>query len=51
MADAGAVIDIGGECQQRKILPIHVVLQIEDAREARAGNLRFLPSAVAFLRG
>src|SRR5438045_9759837 len=50
MAAASAVINVSGEGKQREVLPVHVVLQIEDTRETSAGNLRFVPGAVGSLR-
>src|SRR5215813_10980916 len=34
---------------QRERIPVEVVLQIENAREARAGEIRFAPGAIAVL--
>src|SRR5207302_2838116 len=50
MTKAVAIIHIRRESEQRKILPIHVVLQIEHARKSGAGDLLFLPRAVGLLR-
>src|SRR5216683_3990745 len=35
---------------QREILPVHVVHEVEHAREARTGEMRFVPGAFFFLR-
>ena len=43
MAQTAAIIDVGREREEREILPVHVVLKIEHAREAGAGDLRFRP--------
>src|SRR2546423_8340112 len=48
--NAFAIIQICGERQKRKILPIHVVLEIENSRETRASRFQFVPRAVLFLR-
>ena len=47
VANAAAVIDVGREREEREILPIHVVFQVENPRETGAGNFRFIPGAVA----
>ena len=47
---SAAIIDIGRQREEREILTIHVVLQIEDARKTGAGDLRFLPGTIALLR-
>src|SRR5256885_6515481 len=49
MAEAAAIIHIGREREQREILPVHVVLEVEDARETGAGNLRLVPGAIGLL--
>lgn len=46
MTEAAAVIDVGRQGEEREVLPVHVVLQIEDPRETRSGDLRFIPGAV-----
>src|SRR5438477_6114825 len=50
MSEPAAIIDIGREREKRKILPIHIVLQIEYSRKTGAGNLRFVPCAIGSLR-
>src|SRR5205085_4110571 len=50
MPEPTAIIDIGREREKRKILPIHIVLQIKHPRETGAGNLRFIPRAIGSLR-
>src|SRR5438067_12214778 len=50
MPEPAPIIDIGREREQRKILPIHVVLQIKHPRETGAGNLRLVPRAIWALR-
>src|SRR6266446_6123204 len=50
MPDAAAVVYVGRQGQQREVLAIHVVLQIENARESGAGNFRLIPGAVGALR-
>src|SRR5262249_41101548 len=50
ICDAAAVIDVGGEGEQREVLTVHVVLQIEHARKTGACDLLFGPRAVGFLR-
>ena len=50
MIEPAAIIDVGRQREQREILPVHVVLQIEHARETGAGNLRLVPRAIALLR-
>src|SRR4051812_8010340 len=43
-------VAVGGESKQRPTVPIHVVFQIKDFREASAGDLVLGPTAVAILR-
>src|SRR5947207_12650846 len=50
MTKPAAIIHVCREGEQRKILPIHVVLQIEHARKSGAGDLLFLPRAIGLLR-
>src|SRR6516225_11319862 len=50
MSEAATVIDIRCQCEQREILAIKIVLQIERARKSSAGDLFFVPRAVRFLR-
>src|SRR6188474_994436 len=50
MPDAAAVVNIGREREQRKVLPIHVVLQIEHAGKAGSRDLLLIPRSVGFLR-
>src|SRR5216110_2289791 len=50
MSDAAAIIDIGREGEQREVLTIHVVLQIEHAWETGACDLLFIPRSIGFLR-
>src|SRR4029077_8960940 len=45
----GDHLRVGGQSEQRKILAIHVVLQIEHARESRAGVVVLVPRAVLLL--
>src|SRR5438552_14725856 len=49
MAEAAPVIYVGGEGEEREILPVHVVLQIEHAGETGAGDLRFVPGTIGLL--
>src|SRR4051794_19277228 len=51
MPETGAIIHIRREGKEREVLPVHVVLEIEHARETRPGNLRFIPRAVGPLSG
>ena len=50
MSNAAAVVDVGRESEEREILPIHVVLEIEDPGESGPGNLQFVPRAIGPLR-
>src|SRR4029453_9168082 len=50
MPDSAAMIQICRESQKWEILAIHVVLQIEGARETGAGDFIFIPRAVRLLR-
>src|SRR6266516_2457733 len=43
MAQAAAIIHICRQSEQRKILSIHVVFQIEHTGKSSAGGLRLLP--------
>src|SRR5438552_15672154 len=43
------IIQICRKREQREILPVHVVLKIENFRETGAGDLRFVPCAVRLL--
>ena len=36
--------------EQREVLPVHLVLEIEHARKARTSRIVFRPGAVCFLR-
>src|SRR5438874_13009960 len=49
MAEAALVIYIGGQREEREILPVHVVLQVEHARKTGAGDLRFVPGTIGLL--
>ena len=49
MAEAAPVIYVGGEGEEREILPIHIVLQVEDSGKTCAGDLRFVPRTVGLL--
>src|SRR5439155_18289539 len=51
MPAAAAIIDVGGEREEREVLSIHVVLEVEHAGEAGSGYFRFGPRAVRILRG
>src|SRR4029453_8619055 len=50
MTETAAIIHVGGEREQREILPIHIVLQVEDTRETSPGDLRFVPRTGWLLR-
>src|SRR4051812_21060011 len=50
MAEPAAVVRVSREREEREVLPVHVVLEVEDARETCPRNLRFFPRAVALLR-
>src|SRR6266480_7427235 len=50
MSEAAAIIDIGREREQREVLLIHIVFQIEHARKSGASNLIFIPRTIGFLR-
>ena len=50
MPDAAAVVNIGRKREQRKVLPIHVVLQIEHTGKAGSRDLLLIPRSVGFLR-
>jgi len=41
-----SVIYVGREREERKILAIHVVLEIEHSRKSRPGDFRLLPRTV-----
>src|SRR4051812_12981697 len=50
MTATSAVIGVSGQCQQREILPIEIVLQVEHAGKSSAGDFRLSPRSVAPLR-
>src|SRR4051794_610217 len=50
MPEAAAIIHVSRQGEEREVLPVHVVLEIEHARETGAGNLRLIPGAVRPLR-
>src|SRR5438093_10708267 len=50
MPEAAAIIDVRSQRQERKVLAIHVVLQIEHAWKAGPRDLLLIPRAVGFLR-
>src|SRR5438045_4797446 len=50
MAQTAAVIDVRCQREQREILSIEIVLQIEGPRKSCAGDLLLVPRAVRFLR-
>lgn len=43
MIEAAAIIHVGREREEREILAIEIVFQIEHAWETGAGDLRFVP--------
>ena len=43
VSKAAAIIHVSGEREQREILAIHIVLEVENFREPGAGNLRLVP--------
>src|ERR1051325_7720714 len=49
IAAASPVVDIRRQREQRIILPVHVVLEIENSLKPGAGDLRFVSAAVGFL--
>ena len=49
MAKAALVIYVGGKGEEREILPIHIVLQVEHSGETCAGDLRFAPGTIGLL--
>ena len=49
MTNAAAVIRVGSEREQRKVLAVKIVLQIEHARETGPGDLRLGPGTVGIL--
>src|SRR5947199_171394 len=50
MPDAAAIIDVRREGEQREVLTIHVVLQIEHARKTGARDLLLIPRSIGLLR-
>src|SRR5205823_12879260 len=50
MAQTAAIIHICRQSEQRKILSIHVVFQIEHTGKSSTGGLRLLPCSVGLLR-
>src|ERR1700720_118822 len=50
MPEPAPIIYIRREREQREVLPVHVVLQIEHARKTCAGDLRLVPRAITLLR-
>src|SRR2546423_8203526 len=50
MSPAAAIVGVGGERQEREVLSIKIVFQIEHARETSPGDLRFRPRAIGVLR-
>src|SRR5438477_12367664 len=49
MTQAAAVIHVGGEREEREILPVHVVFLVKHAGETGTGDLRFVPRPVCLL--
>jgi hypothetical protein len=50
MPEAAPIIDVGREREEREVLAVHVVLEIEDPWETCPGNLGLVPRAIAPLR-
>src|SRR6059058_2485000 len=50
MSDAAAIIDVRREGEQREVLTIHVVLQIEHARKTGPRDLLLIPRSIGLLR-
>ena len=50
MAKAAAVIDVRGEREQREILTIEVIFEIEHFRKSRPREWLLVPGAIGLLR-
>ena len=49
MSQARAIVDIGGEGEQGKILAVHAVAEVKYFREPGPGDLRLIPGTVLLL--